>query len=144
VLEIHLRGSDSPIMCSAGLESLLHDVRVVQGVPFLELAGGDLVNLTEVTRIIEQRELDTSAPCDGFEQPGHVPCARPAGHEGRHWGREDGPMLAHNQRLEAMLAEVADVEAQQLPDPLPTASGTGYPNPMLGRVYQDYPAEDDE
>ena len=62
MLEIHLRGSDSPIMCSTGLEPLLHDVRVIQGVPFLELVDGDLVNLTEVVRITEQRDLDPGAP----------------------------------------------------------------------------------
>jgi len=30
--------------------------------------------------------------CSGFEQPGHVPCKRPAGHQGDHWGRADGPV----------------------------------------------------
>jgi hypothetical protein len=94
VLEIHLRGSDSPIMCSVGLESLLHDVRVVQGVPFLELVAGDLVNLTEVTRITEQRELDTGAPA-AVEQCEH------------------GFIKSTCTQCKV----IADVEAQQLPDP---------------------------
>lgn len=52
MLEIHTRGEGPPIMCPVELERLLHDVRVVQGVPFLELDDG-LLNLTEVVRIIE-------------------------------------------------------------------------------------------
>lgn len=52
MLEIHTRTEGPPIMCPVELERLLHDVRVVQGVPFLELDDG-LLNLAEVVRIIE-------------------------------------------------------------------------------------------
>jgi hypothetical protein len=126
VLEIHLRGSDSPIMRSVGLESLLHDVRVVQGVPFLELATGDLVNLTEVERFIEHRELDDEQPVeertaqhyqDLYEQGTPLPAVETCPH-----GYVKGTCTECK-----LLDEVA---AQQ---PNWNAGGTGYPNPMLGR-----------
>jgi hypothetical protein len=99
VLEIHLRNSDSPIMCSVELETLLHDVRVVQGVPFLELVTGDLVNLTEVIRITEQRELDSPAA----EKTRNEPCDHGV------------PVGAGCVQCQA----IADVEAQQLPEAMP-------------------------
>jgi hypothetical protein len=104
VLEIHLRGSDSPIMCSVGLETLLHDVRVVQGVPFLELVDGDLVNLIEVVRITEQRELDLPVA----EKTRNEPCDHGV------------PVGAGCVQCKV----IADVEAQQLPEVMPYQ---GYP-----------------
>ena len=65
MLEIYTRAEGPPIMCAVELERLLHDVRVVQGVPFLELDDG-LLNLTEVVRIIEATPDTGPSPLTGI------------------------------------------------------------------------------
>lgn len=110
MLEIYVKGHEQPLMCRERLEALLHDVRVVQGVPFLALEDhGDLLNLNEVWRIVEVTEQDT--PDQVADSSGGMLHYPMDGSSNTHQGpRESCPICT----------AVADVEAQQA-DPFPGA-----------------------
>lgn len=61
MLEIHMIDQDEPSVCFLTLEELLRTAHVIGEVPFIKPREGALLNLTAVTRIIEDNgtELTT-------------------------------------------------------------------------------------
>lgn len=53
MLTIFMLNQDEPFVRDSDVAALFRTVRVVSGVPFLELSPGHLVNLTAVERIID-------------------------------------------------------------------------------------------
>lgn len=89
MLEIYVKGHDQPLVVNERLEALLHDVRVIQGVPFLALEDhGDLVNLNEVWRMIEvETALDHEQVTDSSGGMLHYPMD---GTDNAHQGPREG------------------------------------------------------
>lgn len=64
------------------------------------------------SEFIPVRYLTAKDPCPGLEQPGHMPCKRPLGHAGPHWGRPEGPVSPYTMPDDVAAQYAADNEGR--------------------------------